>query len=388
MDLIIFEQSDSSKIYELELNNNYDKWFIAVDGYNYLTQNVNAKIAYKVYITKTEEPLQKISQDYELEQKIDNVCDEFLNKLMDFNIFEVVDGYRKFILNENSEYSIDDDVEPINKYEALEWCLYQSRIKCNNIHKKYNPSKSKTKTHYNIHIEIVKISDLCFYENEDVFKIRNLILDQIMTLPDIGFYCVDKLDRLYKTKEEVINNLRVSEVIDDITFKINDQEYQYEDVTNDKFVYKFLNKYEDLIFIKLERYILKDDNSLLSKLLSSYIIYKSEKYPIKQLNVNGRKYLYIEPVDEFESFKSKYDKVDLNVRQGKKIKDILCHNFRTLSSYGYDYFNDVILYKLNIDTRIETALKLLYEKHIKKGGILDYGIWTYEIGLEHSELTY
>lgn len=378
---IIFKQSDISKIYELELNN-YNKWFIAVDGNNYLTQNGNAKIIYKVYITKTEEPLQKINQDYELEQKINNVCDEFLNKLMDFNIFEVVDDYKKFVVNKDYEFIIGHNmscVEPDNKYEALEWYLYQARIKANDIYRNYIPSKSKTKTHYNICIEIEKISDLYSYNDENKFKIRDLILDQIMILPGIGFWDF-KLAKLYKTKEEVIDNLRISEIIDNITFKINDLEYQYEDVTNDKFVYKFLNKYEDLIFIKLDDGILKTNEYLSTK---SCIIYKSKTYPVKQLDVNGKKYLYIEPIDEFKLFNSKYNKVDLNVRQGQEIIDILRFKFSYRHTWKYAYFNDVVLSKLHIDTRIETALKLLYEKHIKSGRILDYGIWTYDRRLEH-----
>ena len=177
---IIFNQNNSSKTYELELHN-YDSWFIIVDDNNYLTQNDKTKISYKVNITKTEEPLQKISQDYELEQKINDACDEFLNKLIDFNIFEVVDDYRKFVVNKDSEYNIGD-VEPDNKYEALNWYLKQARIKANDIYRNYIPSKSKTKTHYNIHIEINKISDLYLCDVETEFYIRNLILNQIMTL--------------------------------------------------------------------------------------------------------------------------------------------------------------------------------------------------------------
>lgn len=381
---IIFKQNDSSKTYELELNN-YDSWFIIVDGNNYLTQNGKTKISYKVNITKTEEPLQKISQDYELEQKINDACDEFLNKLIDFNIFEVINDYRKFIVDKDNKYNIDDDVEPVNKYEALEWYLNQARIKANDIYRNYIPSKSKTKTHYNIRIEINKISDLYSYNDENKFKIRDLILNQIMTLPSMNRYHDLELAKLYKTKEEVIDNLRIFEVIDNITFKINNQEYQYENVTNDKFVYKFLNKYEDLIFIKLDNGILGGNDYLFSY---SYIIYKSKKYPIKELNVNDEKYLYIEPVDEFESFKSKYNKVDLNVRQGQQIITLLNLRFRTWSSWKYDYFTDVVLSKLHIDSRIETAIKLLYEKHTKSGIILDYGIWTYDRGTEHRVNTY
>ena len=387
---IVFKQNNSSKIYELELHN-YNKWFIAIDGNDYLTQNSNTKISYKVNITKKEELFQKISQDYELEQKINDACDEFLNKLIDFNIFEVVDDYKKYIVDEAYKDNCYEtnifEFEPVNKYRALEWYLNQARIKAIGIYRNYIPPKNKTKTHYNICIEINKISDLYLCDVENEFYIRDLILNQIITLPSIDFYCESKLTKLYKTNDEVVNNLRISEVIENITFKINDQEYQYEDVTNDKFIYKFQNKYENLIFINLDNGILRVVDYL-NPLFSYCFIYKSKKYPIKQLYVNGEKYLYIEPVDEFKSFKSKYIKVDLNVHQGQEIITLLNRNFRTRSSWKYDYFTDVILSKLHIDRRIETAIKLLYEKNIECGRILDYGIWTYDRRWEHRINTY
>lgn len=387
MEPIIFKQSDSSKIYRLELNN-YNKWFIVVDGDKYLTQKGNTKIYYNVNITKTEEPLKKIKQDFELEQKINDTCYEFLNKFMDFNMFEVVNDYRKYIYNEAYKASkrpnINDfESKPNNKYLDLIQYLNQTRNEANDIYRNYTRTNEKMKSHYNIHIEINKISNLYLYEDQDVFKIRDLILNQIMTLPDFGLGPT-KLTELYKTNEEVINGLRISEIIDNITFKINNQDYQYEDVTNDKFVYKFQNKYNDLIFIQLGDEVLQYDNSAHSLLFSgNYIIYKSNKYSVHDLYVNCKKYLYIEPVNEFESFKSWYDQIDLNFDQGQEIKKLLRVKFKLWSSRRYVYFNDVILSKLLLDIRIETALKILYKKHEKYNRILDYGIWTYDRGTEH-----
>lgn len=387
MEPIIFKQSDSSKTYRLELNN-YNKWFIVVDGDKYLTQKGNTKIYYKVNITKTEEPLKQIKQDYELEQKINDTCDKFLNELLNFNIFEVVDDYRKYISNEAYKSSKRPNINDFkfksnNKYLDLIQYLNQTRNEANDIYRNYTLTNEKMKSHYNIHIEINKISNLYLYEDQDVFKIRDLILNQIMTLPDFGLGST-KLTELYKTNEEFINGLRISEVIDNITFNINNQDYQYEDVTNDKFVYKFQNKYNDLIFIQLGDEILRYDNSAHSLLFSgNYIIYKSNKYSIHDLYVNCKKYLYIEPVNEFNSFKSQYDQIDLNFDQGQEIIKILRVKFKLWSSRRYDYFNDVILSKLLLDIRIETALKILYKKHEKYNRILDYGIWTYDRGTEY-----
>ena len=79
-------------------------------------------------------------------------------------------------------------------------------------------------------------------------------------------------------------------IADNITFKINDSEYRYEDVTNDKFVYKFLNKYEDLIKAYYDNNI-EDDRLRTRK--SHKIEYITTMHYIKKFAKKGCKILEV-----------------------------------------------------------------------------------------------
>ena len=381
-----FKHDNNNEIYKLQLKND-GKVAVAIDGYNYRFKLKNDGVSYKInIISSIKEPLTKTEKKYTFEQNIKSECDDFFNYLLDSNIFDIVDDYNKYMFN---------DTQTDNKFVSYLNKLIEYRDKRQQLYQKY-------RIHYKIYIEILTttIFDINIYYHN---TIKNTILNDI--IENWGICCLFSdetcIRNLYKPTKEFLNAHQIREVIDEIIFNINGKEYQYEDVTNNNFIYNFDNNYDDIIFITTNYMTLNynNDNKSTQNFNKTninntyyYLIYKSKRYNLRNIKINGKYILVMEDRDKKENnmvFKQNFVPISLNVYQGKDIITILYDNFKDWQSWKYQYFNDVDLYQLDIDPRIEQALKLLYTCMFGDDvDDLSCSIWSYERKRSHRKNIY
>lgn len=393
MNPIIFKQTNNEEIYEININHDCDNneysnsKTIVIDGNSVYYINNIIHLQYKVNIIKKIELLQKNKEDYNYEQKINDEYNNMFNYLLNFNIFEIADHYKDYLLN--NEENLKN-----NKFLSFYGKIIEFYRRKNEIYNEYTPSKSKSKIHYDINIEILK-SNLMkknFYYDE--YLIRNKILDNIGYIFDgNGIFngYRQPITILYKNKDELFGNKRIWETIDEITFKIKNEIYQYEEITNDKFMFDYKNKYEDLIFINLNynTYFYCINNNMYYLNNPGYLIYETKKYQLKPLYFNNQvlfliKYSELPKINDNEcKYKLKNNtKLYLSNNNDDHIK-ILSDHFITRTTWKYKYFYSIELIELDIDYKISKGLEMLCKKIFNNVNNINYNIMTYkECGFE------
>lgn len=277
------------------------------------------EIQYKVNITKIEKPLSELKE-------IDDKCDEFFNMLLDSNIFELREHYKQWLLVGNQS----NDNKFIELREFID-----------------NFYKSKSKIHYNIIIEIVKV---IAYDNltihEKSFKYQNDIINRIFSF---------KFRKNYRKSSNIIyEDERIREVIDDIIFRIGDNEYYYDFVEDSDFMNENLVEY----IVSGNNYTIHVNKDDLNKNIIynlGYCKFRNNYIYFSLITLDGKKYIVFNDDSYIVKRKYKLPQIKLNVHnygQRQILKKIYSHE----TTWKYDYVYDVDLYVID-DNKLLEALK-------------------------------